>query len=122
QGATAFATRIEMTAGVVSASLAAQAEGVLRTMFLSQLKVAALIVFAGGLLVCGVGAFSGKAQEGNATIFPREGSNALSALKNARGEAAKTRLRIQENEFKGGVGTLDRIASTSKYLMETEGD
>jgi RNA polymerase sigma-70 factor (ECF subfamily) len=53
-----LAARDAAEAGLVSATVVAMTEGVLHTMFISQLKSAAAVLLATGAVVCGVGVYA----------------------------------------------------------------
>jgi RNA polymerase sigma factor (sigma-70 family) len=76
-------------AGVVSAKVAALTEGVLKTMLLSKLKIAAGVLFV-MTLVCGAGILASHAQEG------RKGAAAPKPPKGGKDDLKKTLLALDK--------------------------
>ncbi len=126
--------------GYFSASVATLTKGVLRTMILTKLKIAALAVLSTCILASGVGILVGQetatkpdgaqppgTTKPDGTAIPARASGVAApeeepegALKKRLVEAARRRLEAQEAFYEEGRITIDRFLSASHELMHAE--
>jgi RNA polymerase sigma factor (sigma-70 family) len=127
-------------AGLYSASVVALTEGVLRSMILTKLKLAASGLLSVGLVVTGVGLLAGQEtpnQPGGTrppglarpdqTVIPAQAAAAPEeepeeALKRRRVEIARRRLEAQKPFYEEGRITIDRYLDASNELRLAEMD
>jgi hypothetical protein len=108
------AARDAVDAGLVSASVAALTEGVLRTMLITKLKTLALIVLAAGAIACGVGAYAYQGREpgetpGSPAPSPGKVEQAPSPA-GQRDDAIQQLIAVDMEEFAAKVQRLVRHA------------
>jgi hypothetical protein len=125
------AIRFAAGKGLVAVSApAALAEGVLRAMFLSKVKVTVATVLALGLLGTGAGLLSRQApaaqppapEKPAAEKAPAPGPNRLRGLLEARVQAAEQELQARYQEFLAGRGTLDICIGAARRVVEANRD
>ena len=126
--------------GLFPGSVATLTEGVLRTMILTKLKIAAFGLLSTCVLVTGAGILAGQEpaakpagprppgaakagetvtpDQASGTTAPEEGSE--EALKRRLVEIARRRLEAQEAFYKEGRITVDRYMNASNQLMLAE--
>jgi RNA polymerase sigma factor (sigma-70 family) len=142
RGATQLATgsgSVAMSA-YFSASVVALTKGLLRTMFLTKLKIAALAVLSTCILASSVGILVGQetatrpdaarppgATRPDGTVIPAQASGVAApeeepegALKKRLVDAARRRLEAQKAFYEEGRITIDRFLSASHELMLAE--
>ncbi len=126
--------------GFFSASVAILTEGVLRTMILTKLKIAALVLLSTCILVGGVGILVGQetaakpdgtqppgTTKPGGTVIPDRAPAVAApeeeteeALKHRLVEAARRRLEAQRAFYEEGRITVDRFLGASHELMHAE--
>jgi hypothetical protein len=120
-------------AGVVSAPIVTLMEGVLHAMWMTKLKVAAVVFLAGGIVTGGAGILSFRtpaatsadapAPAAKKTVPPRpppQDNAKIKDLLKARLEAVKTEWDARHREFLAGRGTQDILFNSAKRLLNSQ--
>lgn len=104
------------------------AKGVSRTMFLSKLRIALVLLVSGSVLALGAGMVTFRLLAGEPAEekteppakAPQKPADKLKDLIKAKLEAAKLECESRMKEFQDGRGTLDILVHSSRRLLESE--